>query len=179
MSNDVPCSSQLHSVIWEIKGIWIFQCFHGLVGPVLYEQGAWTPLIYWAPQLSKTIAAWGNFDNCRRTHLQQTVSPYSCHTLQYLPISAEATTIVKWACAMILLIYHKPLGGLWPNDHLDLYIWTHMRGWIPHSVPTSSKSLPLFLSLPLSALFSTLSFGPYYISIAQHCVSSASKDWAL
>lgn len=164
-SKDVPCSSQLHSahsVIWEIKGIWIVQCFYGLVGPVLHEQGAWTPLIYWAPQQKEAIAAWGKVDSCRRAHLQQTASPHSCHTLQYFPISADATTIVKCACTVILLTYHKPLGGLCPNDPL----YSHsVSGLIcvgeSHTLLLSPPNLHLsfFLSLPLSAFLSTLSLG--------------------
>lgn len=61
-SRDVSCSSQLHnagSIIWEFKHIWIVQCFHGLVGLVIHEQGAWSPPMYWAPQQKETIAAWG------------------------------------------------------------------------------------------------------------------------
>lgn len=55
----VQVSCTVHTVSFGKSkvSIWIVQCYHGLVGLVLHEQGAWTPLIYWALQLKETIAA--------------------------------------------------------------------------------------------------------------------------
>lgn len=177
----VQVSCTVHTVnqrYLEIKGIWIVQCFHGLVGLVLHEQGAWTPLIHWAPQLKEIIAAWGKVDSCRRTHLQQTASRHSCHAVQYLPISADARTIVKWACTQILL--NLPQILQWTlskcSSWLTFYIYIICTGE-SHTWFLPPPNLHLFF-FP-SAFLSTLSLGPYSISITQHCINITSKNWAL
>ena len=126
-------------------------------------------------------------DSCRGSHLQQTASPHSCHTLWYLSVPADAKR-AHCEVGSYNDIANLPQTPGWTLSKwsfwLTLYIWVFFGAytweWIPCTAPTSFYSpLPFFFSLPPSAFLSTLSLQPYSTSISQHCINISSKNWAL
>lgn len=169
-SKDVSCSTKLpsaHSIIWEPKHLWIVQCFHGLVGFVIHEQGAWSPAMYHTQQKPLQPEVWWELQESSSA----AAGPLSCHSVQCSPTSAGVTT------TKVSLL--SPLGTLWPqHPQLTLCIWMFL--W---ANPTHCSYLlqisTFFLSVPLSAFLSTLSLWPYSVFITLHCLNIPSKTWVL
>lgn len=175
-SKDVSCSTKLpsaHSIIWEPKHLWIVQCFHGLVGFVIHEQGAWSPAMYHTQQ-KETTAAWGMVGAAGEL-FSSSWSP-QLSLCPVFPPHLQVLQPPKWACSVSLL---SPLGTLWPeHPQLTLCIWMFL--W---ANPTHCSYLlqisTFFLSVPLSAFLSTLSLWPYSVFITLHCLNIPSKTWVL
>lgn len=129
-----------------------FNVFVCLVSLVSYEQGAWTPLgttikkkKTLQPEVRWTVAEL--VFNRKLVHTGDTLFSSICPHLQQ-----GATTIVQWACTVILITCHKALGGLCPHDPLDsrsISGLTHVGESHTLLLPSSKSPLSFLLSSSL------------------------------
>lgn len=154
-SKNVPCSSQLHSTQWHLGN-------HRYLDHSMFLYVLWVlfntskvPGPHWAPQLKKKKTLqpevrWTVAElvfNRKLVHTGDTLFSSICPHLQQ-----GATTIVQWACTVILITCHKALGGLCPHDPLDsrsISGLTHVGESHTLLLPSSKSPLSFLLSSSL------------------------------